>query len=243
MYDYVVTLKELGKLYRRQGDDKNALRVADAILDSYGRLDALEDSTYVDALLLKGRSTLAAGKAKKALPYLTEALRSLPEEDRAACLIELADAYGKLKRANELRLISVLLRDHFVSRLGKIEQGKSARLIGDQSVEFAELLDEAGEPDEAVSFLDLALSAYTVSITSSGMKAEADQMSEKERLEMKALALHLAAQLKKIGSVLASTGRDERATSVTKFTEELEAKLSGDSELDLEWLVRAPQSL
>ena len=243
MYDYVVTLKELGKLYRRQGDDKNALRVADAILESYGRLDALEDSTYVDALLLKGRSTLAAGKAKKALPYLTEALRSLPEEDRAACLIELADAYGKLKRANELRLISVLLRDHFVSRLSKIEQGKSARLIGDQSVQFAELLDEAGEPDEAVSFLDLALSAYTVGITSSGMKTEADQMSEKERLEMKALALHLAAQLKKIGSVLASTGRDERATSVTKFTEELEAKLSGDSELDLEWLVRAPQSL
>lgn len=243
MYDYVVTLKELGKLYRRQGDDKNALRVADAILDSYGRLDAIEDSTYIDALLLKGRSTLASGKAKKALPYLTEALRSLPEEDKAACLIELADAYAKLKRENELRLISVLLRDHFVSRLSKIEKGNTARLIGDQSVEFAELLDEAGEPDEAVSFLDLALSAYTVGITTSGMRAEADQMSEKERLEMKALALHLAAQLKKIGSVLASAGRDERATGVTKFTEELEAKLSGDSELDLEWLVRAPQSL
>ena len=240
MYDYVTSLKELGKLYPSQKDYKKALAAATKILAVYSDLEALEDDTFNEALFLSGKSSLKTGKVKQSVTYLTDALAGLDKWERTSCLIDLASAYQKLKKPDEVRLISVVLKENLSRQLNGATTSEAAKRVGDLSVEAAGVLEQIDEKEDSITFMDLALQAYSNSIA---LKTGDNIDSDSGKKELKELALHFVNQLKKLEPVLESAGRSERLAGVKKLSDELNAKISSEEDLDAEWLVRVPKEI
>ena len=234
LYDYVVTLKELGSLYQKEKNYSEALSTATKIVDSYNKLDAAEDSTFARALFLRGKSSLEIGKAKKSITYLTDAFKLIRSQDKSDCLIDLSTAYKEAGKAREAKLLALIVKDYLANQYLHVGTTDDALTTGDQAVKVAQIFDDLDEADSAVAMLELALSAYSSDYV---INLEPDSEKGKDSQSRK-LASHLVKQMRKFDSILLNASRPDRAKAIKKLTEAIETKVSSGDEFDCSWLAK-----
>lgn len=236
MYGYVLTLKELGKIYQSQADYQNAYNSAKSIIDVYEELDANKDETYNQSLYLAGRSLMELNKPKKAIPLLTEAYDLLGKEKKFDCLADLANCYNRVGKSKEGRVLSLVVKDKLSSAISSTSSAKDLKKLGDRAVTTAMIFDSTGDQNNAVALFDTAISAYTASLER--MNAENEDGKLDQNI-MDTVTL-LSKQMEKFSDVLTEAGRFARAKNVVDFRGELDSKIASKSKFEADWLVRMP---